>query len=57
MPAQEPEPRRRAPGVASVHFSLGERGAGADAHKPYPASNYLRVVQGPDGLWYESSHE
>jgi vancomycin resistance protein YoaR len=28
-----------------------------DTHKPYHASNYLRVVQGPDGLWYESSHE
>jgi vancomycin resistance protein YoaR len=28
-----------------------------DTHKPYHASNYLRMVQGPDGLWYESSHE
>jgi hypothetical protein len=29
----------------------------ADPHKPYHASTYLRMVQGPDGLWYESSHE
>lgn len=28
-----------------------------DLHKPYHASTYLRMVQGPDGLWYERSHE
>ena len=28
-----------------------------DTHPPYHASNYLRMVQGPDGLWYESSHK
>jgi vancomycin resistance protein YoaR len=27
-----------------------------DTHKPYRASNYLRMVQGPD-LWYESTHD
>jgi vancomycin resistance protein YoaR len=28
----------------------------ADTHKPYRASNYLRMVQGPD-IWYESTHD
>ncbi len=28
----------------------------ADTHKPYRAVPYLRMVQGPDDLWYESSH-
>jgi vancomycin resistance protein YoaR len=28
-----------------------------DNHKPYRAATYLRMVQGPDGLWYERSHE
>jgi vancomycin resistance protein YoaR len=28
----------------------------ADTHKPYRASNYLRMVQG-DGIWYESTHD
>jgi len=28
----------------------------ADTHKPYRASNYLRMVQG-DGVWYESTHD
>ena len=28
-----------------------------DNHKPYRASNYLRVVQGPEGLWYEQTHD
>jgi vancomycin resistance protein YoaR len=29
----------------------------ADTHNPYRASNYLRMVQGKDDLWYEQSHE
>ncbi len=29
----------------------------ADTHPPYRASSYLRMVQGPNGLWYESNHE
>lgn len=29
----------------------------ADMHKPYHASIYLRMVQGPDGLWYEQTHD
>ena len=29
----------------------------ADPHKPYRASGYLRMVQGPDDLWYEATHE
>lgn len=29
----------------------------ADTHSPYNASDYLRMVQGPDGQWYEQSHE
>ena len=28
-----------------------------DTHKPYHASAYLRMVQGPNDLWYEQSHE
>ncbi|MBW2278749.1 MAG: VanW family protein, partial [Deltaproteobacteria bacterium] len=28
----------------------------ADTHKPYRASDYLRMVQG-DGVWYESTHD
>jgi len=28
----------------------------ADTHKPYRASNYLRMVQG-QGIWYESTHD
>lgn len=28
-----------------------------DNHKPYHASTYLRMVQGPDGLWYQQTHE
>ncbi len=28
-----------------------------DTHKPYHASTYLRMVQGPGGLWYEQTHE
>jgi len=28
----------------------------ADTHKPYRASNYLRMVQG-EGIWYESTHD
>lgn len=28
-----------------------------DNHKPYRASTYLRMVQGPDSLWYEQTHE
>ena len=28
-----------------------------DLHKPYRAASYLRMVQGPEGLWYERSHE
>jgi vancomycin resistance protein YoaR len=28
-----------------------------DTHNPYHASTYLRMVQGPDELWYEQSHE
>lgn len=28
----------------------------ADGHKPYRASNSLRMVQG-DGIWYESTHD
>lgn len=28
-----------------------------DTHSPYRASNYLRMVQGKDNLWYEQSHE
>ncbi len=29
----------------------------ADTHKPYRASTSLRMVQGPQGLWYESTHD
>jgi len=28
-----------------------------DTHKPYHASASLRMVQGPGGLWYESTHD
>ncbi|MDD5307329.1 MAG: VanW family protein [Deltaproteobacteria bacterium] len=35
----------------------GEDAPKPDPHPPYEASTYLRMVQGAQGLWYESSHE
>jgi vancomycin resistance protein YoaR len=48
-----------------VHRGTAPRGSVIDAgkrpkpdnHKPYRASTYLRMVQGPEELWYEQTHE
>jgi vancomycin resistance protein YoaR len=51
------------PTTQFVHRGTGDPGAEnpdapkPDMHKPYHASSYLRMVQGPDDLWYEQSHE
>ncbi len=50
------------PTTQFVHHGVGAPGANdgdrpkSDLHKPYRASPYLRMVQGPKGLWYERSH-
>jgi len=52
------------PTVQFVHKGISDRSAlkdvedppKPDTHKPYRASPSLRMVQGPDGLWHESTH-
>lgn len=46
--------RGTAESVAAIDPSQAPK---ADMHKPYHASTYLRMVQGPDGLWYEQTHD
>jgi vancomycin resistance protein YoaR len=53
------------PTVQIVHRGAGDPAAvkndpeapKPDPHNPYRASDSLRMVQGPNGLWYESSHD
>ncbi len=54
------------PTTQIVHRGIASRGTipgtiedipKPDTHNPYRASNYLRMVQGKDTLWYEQSHE
>lgn len=53
------------PTVQFVHRGTGDPAAvrndpeapKPDPHNPYRASDSLRMVQGPGGLWYESSHD
>jgi vancomycin resistance protein YoaR len=53
------------PTVQFIHRGTGDPAAvkndpeapKPDPHNPYRASDSLRMVQGPNGLWYESSHD
>jgi len=53
------------PTVEFIHRGTGDPAAvkndpeapKPDPHNPYRAADSLRMVQGPNGLWYESSHD